>query len=178
MQSIKDFLKGKKTYIGAAGLALVAIIGWWVGAINGTVCSGMLAAAFGIAGLGAKGNRLAEVTMEALNEAKRVQQQRASGQSIDWSVERARILQIIQDAIKGSLPSQLSWSGTTAPVPIGANVAGGAAVTFNLEPSVKCMFCGLPLNANGGICMAVGNTSIPDTAGNRHHSYLLLEAAK
>lgn len=170
MQQIKDFLKGKKTYIGAAALALVSIFGWWFGALNGTIASGMLAASFGIAGLAAKGDRLAAATMEALNEAKRVQQLRASGQKIDWNDETKRITQIVLDQVKDYLPPTLSWSGTTSPVPV---YPSNAAVTFPQVATLSCLFCALPIDANGGICTSKANNSAPDAAGNRHHCYLV-----
>jgi hypothetical protein len=102
MQKIKQFLVGKKTYISASALALIAILGWWTGVIPGAVASGMLAAAFGIAGLAAKADRLAAVTLEALNEAKRVQTVRAQGVKINWAEEGQVIARIIQDAVAQS----------------------------------------------------------------------------
>src|SRR5436190_13502458 len=99
MKKIKQFLVGKKTYIGASALALIAVFGWWTGVMSGVVASGMLAAAFGIAGLGAKTDRLAAVAIEALNEAKRVQSIRAQGQKINWAEEGQAIVQLIQKAV-------------------------------------------------------------------------------
>ena len=62
MNRIREFLKGKKTYLSAAGLAIVAGLGWWFNAFNGTVATGMLAMAAGLAGLGAKSDRAAQMT--------------------------------------------------------------------------------------------------------------------
>src|SRR5262245_50584749 len=99
MQKIKEFLQGKKTYIGAAGLALTSILGWWFGALNGVLATGMLTAAFSIAGLGAKSDRLASETFEALNEAKRVQVLRGQGQKINWAEESQRVAEIIRQVL-------------------------------------------------------------------------------
>jgi hypothetical protein len=100
MQKIKQFLVGKKTYIGASLLALIAIFGWWTGVVSGAAAAGMLAAAFGIAGLGAKAERLAAVTLEALNEAKRVQSVRAQGARINWAEEGQVIAQLVKKAVE------------------------------------------------------------------------------
>jgi hypothetical protein len=159
MKNIKDFLQGKKTYIGAAALALIAILGWWFGAVSGTVASGMLAAAFGIAGLGAKGDRLTALTFEALNEAKRVQSLRATGQKIDWTAEGVTLAQIIKSAIQEARTQTLTISPPGAFVPLG-------------NFSATCIFCGQPINFNGGICTDLKNDSAPGTDGQRRHVFM------
>lgn len=156
MQNIKDFLQGKKTYIGAIALALVAILGWWLGAVNGTIAGGMLAAAFGIAGLGAKGDRLAALTMEALNEARRVQQLRASGQKIDWTQEGATVARIVQEAI----------AQAKIAVPVNSILA-----TSNSFVAPLCIYCGQPITSNGMICTSPANQTLADSAGNKHHVF-------
>jgi len=156
MQNIKNFLQGKKTYIGAAGLALIAILGWWFGALSGTIASGMLAAAFGIAGLGAKGDRLAALTLEAMSEAKRVQSLRATGQKIDWTAEGVTLVQMVKSAIQEARG--------VSPVPM-----GGA---FSTTIQANCIFCGQLISANMGICTDPRNTSQADSAGQRHHVIL------
>jgi hypothetical protein len=65
-------LQGKKTYISSAALFLVAILGWWFGVVNGVQAAGMIAAAFGLAGLGARSTRYAELTLSALEEIKQL----------------------------------------------------------------------------------------------------------
>lgn len=118
MSKIKEFLQGKKTYIGAGALALVAVVGWSAGAINVAVAGGMLSAAFAMAGLGAKSDRLAGATLETLAEAKRLVSLRAQGQKIDLAAEEARLIAIVQKAIQG--PDALGMStGTLIPSPQG-----------------------------------------------------------
>lgn len=122
MNHIKQFLQGKKTYIGASALALVAILGWWSGAINGAVAGGMLAGAFAMAGLGAKSDRLAGATLEALDEARRIASLRASGQKVDLTAEEIRFIEIFLKAFRGADAASLGMSmGTTTPVPQGDN---------------------------------------------------------
>ena len=67
---MRNFLQGRKTYIGAGVLFVVALAGWWFGAINGTEATGMVALAFTAVGLGARSTRYAELTLAALQEIK------------------------------------------------------------------------------------------------------------
>lgn len=78
------WLQGKKTYISAAVLLLTAVVGWWFGAINGTEATGMIAGAFGLAGLGARSARYAQMTFAALEDVK---QAARSGQKLDAVAE-------------------------------------------------------------------------------------------
>ena len=83
MQNIKVFLQGKKTYLSAALIALAAIAGWWVGAVNETQAVAMLGVAGAAAGLGAKSQRTAEAVLTVLGDIRSVQAKQAAGQKID-----------------------------------------------------------------------------------------------
>jgi hypothetical protein len=85
---MKTWLQGKKTYFGAAGLFLAAVLGWWFGTVNEAQAAGMIAAAFGLVGLGARSTRYAELTLAALEEVK---QSAAAGKKLD----RVQILDAI-----------------------------------------------------------------------------------
>lgn len=82
---MREWLQGKKTYIGAALMVVCAAVGWWMGIVNGANTLSVFAAAFSVAGLGAKANRYGELTLTALEEVKRVANLKSSGQKIDPS---------------------------------------------------------------------------------------------
>jgi hypothetical protein len=110
MNRIREFLKGKKTYLSAAGLAIVAGVGWWFNAISSTVAVGMLATAGGLAGLGAKSDRAAEMTIVALEDVRRVTQNKQP-------VTAAQIATIVSDVVMGATKAGLSITPPGAPVP-------------------------------------------------------------
>jgi hypothetical protein len=84
MQNIKDFLQGKKTYISAALIALVAIVGWWLGVVSEPQALAMLGVAGVGAGLGAKSERTAEAILAVLGDIRSAQAQAAAaGKKID-----------------------------------------------------------------------------------------------
>jgi hypothetical protein len=84
MQNIKSFLQGKKTYISAALIALVAIVGWWLGVVSEPQALAMLGIAGVGAGLGAKSERTAEAILTVLGDIRSSQAQAAaSGKKID-----------------------------------------------------------------------------------------------
>jgi hypothetical protein len=83
MQRIKEFLQGKKTYLSAAGIALVAICGWWFGVLNDAEAAALLGVAGAAAGLGAKSDRTAETVMTVLRDIRQAQAKAAVGQKID-----------------------------------------------------------------------------------------------
>lgn len=78
MKNVIIFLQGKKTYISAAALALVAILGWWLGAINETNALALLSAAGVAAGLGAKSERYGQLLLTALSDVRDAQAQHTS----------------------------------------------------------------------------------------------------
>jgi hypothetical protein len=51
------WLTGKKTYIGAAGLAVTGVVSFWFGAIDATTLSSMLSGSLIAVGLGHKLDR-------------------------------------------------------------------------------------------------------------------------
>lgn len=119
MTKIREFLLGKKTYISAAALALIAIAGWWFGYIGGTQAMAMLATAGGIAGLGAKSQRTAEITMAALTEVHHAQNTaRLAHQPIDAK-------QLVADVAKTVAPQVIAAVTQQIPVP-GTSVVGTA----------------------------------------------------
>jgi predicted membrane metal-binding protein len=83
MQRIKQFLKGKKTYLSAALIALVAICGWWFGVIGYAEALSLLGVAGAAAGLGAKSERTAEAILTVLGDIRSTQAKTAVGQKID-----------------------------------------------------------------------------------------------
>jgi hypothetical protein len=72
------WLTGKKTYIGAAVLALAAIVGFWYGAIDGVQLTQALGVAFAIVGLGHKADRQIAAAVAALEAAKAARTDAAS----------------------------------------------------------------------------------------------------
>jgi hypothetical protein len=109
MHQLKEFLQGKKTYISAAALGLVAAIGFLLGYIGGTEATALLSAAGALAGLGAKSQRTADVIMTALAEVRQVQARTAVGQKIDTKA-------LVADLSK-QLFQQIVASGGVVPVP-------------------------------------------------------------
>ncbi|MBZ5533083.1 MAG: hypothetical protein LAO20_16760 [Acidobacteriia bacterium] len=124
MNRIREFLKGKKTYLSAAGLAIVAGLGWWFNAFNGTVATGMLAMAAGLAGLGAKSDRAAQMTMIALEDVRRVAQSKQP-------LTGAQIATIVGDVIAGATKAGLSITPPGAPVPVNVAAPTTGVAVFN-----------------------------------------------
>jgi hypothetical protein len=81
MGEIRQFLQGKKTYISAALSSIVALAGWWFGAIDTTNAAALLATAGAVAGLGAKAQRTSQLVLTALNDI-RAAQTTAAGLSL------------------------------------------------------------------------------------------------
>lgn len=59
-----NFLNGKKTYLGAVGLAAAALAGYHFGIYDGTTATAMCSAALVAAGLGHKADRFIEKALE------------------------------------------------------------------------------------------------------------------
>ncbi|HEV7521300.1 MAG TPA: hypothetical protein VGP89_09390 [Candidatus Angelobacter sp.] len=112
MQQIKEFLQGKKTYLSAAGIAMVAICGWWFGALNDTQALALLGVAGAAAGLGAKSARTAEAILTVLRDIRQVQAKATVGQKIDPK-------QFAADLSK-QLMSQFAGGGLVRSTPAGA----------------------------------------------------------
>jgi hypothetical protein len=162
MQRIKEFLQGKKTYLSAALIALVAVFGWWTGVLNDTYALALLGVAGTSAGLGAKSQRTAEAVLAALGDIRQVQAKTAVGQKIDPK-------QFAAD-LSRQLMAQFAVGGLVRSTPGGmmSNV-----VTGNSAAAQTCIYCGLPIAANNTVCTDPKNISEPDTVGNRHHTFLV-----
>ncbi len=102
MDRATKFLQGKKTYLSAAAMLVLAICGWWFGAINEVNALALLALAFSTIGLKAGSARYALATIQALEEIKSAQLASASGQKIDLGAEMQKLTQIGQQAVLGS----------------------------------------------------------------------------
>jgi hypothetical protein len=87
------WLTGKKTYIGAAGLAIAAIAGFWFGAIDATQLGEALSVGFAIVGLGHKYDRLIADVVAALEAAKQKSEATAtvSGAAVSASSSSAAV---------------------------------------------------------------------------------------
>lgn len=62
------WLTGKKTYIGAAGVAITAVVGFWLHTIDRTMATALLFAAFSQMGLGLKVDRYIEIAIGVLQQ--------------------------------------------------------------------------------------------------------------
>lgn len=165
MQQIKQFLQGKKTYLSAALIALVACFGWWFGVIGDTEALSLLGVAGAAAGLGAKSERTSEAILTVLRDMRQVQATSAVGQKIDPKT-------FVADLSK-QLMSQFAQGGLMRSTPGGAasNVVPTSGETFvptNANPAT-CFYCGLALSANGGVCDSPLNGSAIMTNGRRGH---------
>ncbi len=103
MNDVVKFLRGKKTYLSAAAIFVLAICGWWFGAISEVDALALLALAFATIGLKAGSARYALATIQALEEIKAAQMSSASGQKIDIGAEVQKLTQIGQDAVLGAV---------------------------------------------------------------------------
>lgn len=122
MTQIREWLKGKKTYISAAALALVAIAGWWFKALDGTQALSLLTTAGALAGLGAKSNRTAEVTLAALSDVRDAQARAAATHKpIDTR-------QLAVEVAKQIAPAAIS---AVVPIAAGGLVQGEESLTPN-----------------------------------------------
>jgi hypothetical protein len=119
MLNLKNWLQGKKTYISAAALGLVAIAGFLLGYLGGTEATGMLATAGGLAGLGAKSQRTADEVMTALAEVQTLQRAHASGQL----GSREAVEQFLQKEIARGVAAGFVWPLPPNQAP--SNVAPG-----------------------------------------------------
>jgi hypothetical protein len=128
MQAIKQFLQGKKTYLSAALIALVACLGWWFGVIGDAEALSLLGVAGATAGLGAKSQRTADVIMTALAEVRQLQAQAAVGQKIDPK-------QFVADISK-QLMSQFAAGGLVRSTPGGA-VSNVVPIPISAEDAAK-----------------------------------------
>src|SRR4051812_34525431 len=66
-----SFLNGKKTYIGAATLLLVAVAGLWYGQLDATGAGVIAGFAFAIAGLGHKAQKYADLLVAQTDALKK-----------------------------------------------------------------------------------------------------------
>src|SRR5215471_16881671 len=107
------FLQGKKTYIGAAGLFLAAVLGWWFGAVNGTEATAMIAGAFSLVGLGARSTRYAELTLQALEEIKNSPRSHGDAESRK---------QLIKEAVAEVLPIASAIQLTNVPADLPSSI--------------------------------------------------------
>jgi hypothetical protein len=159
MEKIKKLLQGKKTYISAAALALAAILGWWLGAIDNTNSLALLSTAGALAGLGAKSQRTAEAVLVTLENIRDEQEAHARGQKIDVAKVAGEIAkQIAPQVIAGIVPIQVP-SVVTIP-------------STNQWTVPVCIYCGLPITANGGACTGNNNRTTPDSSGIVRHVFV------
>ena len=113
MQNIKQFLQGKKTYLSAALIALVAIVGWWIGVVSETQALAMLGVAGAAAGLGAKSQRTGEAILAVLGDIRSAQAEaHAAGKKVDTK-------QLAADLAKAVL-SNFAQGGLVRSTPAGA----------------------------------------------------------
>jgi hypothetical protein len=68
--AISTWFQGKKTYLAAGLLVILAMAGWWTARIDETTASMAIVFAFGLIGLGAKGQRLAKLMLDVGAELK------------------------------------------------------------------------------------------------------------
>jgi hypothetical protein len=128
MQPIKEFLQGKKTYLSAAGIALVAICGWWYGVLDDTKALALLGVAGVSAGLGAKSERNAEAVLTVLRDIRQVQAKDSVGQKIDVKQFTADLSkQIMSQFAGGGLVRSTPAGAVSNVVPLAADKPEGAA---------------------------------------------------
>jgi hypothetical protein len=130
MEKIRQILQGKKTYISAAALALVAIVGWWLGAVDNTNASALLCAAGALAGLGAKSQRTAEAVLDALQEIKYVQQAHAEGKL--GSPEA--VIAFLQNEAKRGQAKGINWLWSGLAIPPAANASAPGDSVDGYQP--------------------------------------------
>jgi hypothetical protein len=157
VEKIKKFLQGKKTYISAGALALAAILGWWLNAIDSTNSIALLSVAGALAGLGAKSQRTAEAVLAALGNLRDAQEAHARGQKVDvvqLAIEIAK--QVGPGVIPGILP-----------------ISVPSVTTHGASWNPICVYCGLSISANGGACASPNNHTAPDAAGIVRHAFFV-----
>jgi hypothetical protein len=115
MQDIKKWLQGKKTYLSAALIALVACLGWWFGVIGDAEALSLLGVAGAAAGLGAKSERTAEAILDALGEMQTLQRAHASGQL----GSREAVEQFLRKEIARGAAAGFVWPLPGSPKPDG-----------------------------------------------------------
>lgn len=153
MQNIKDFLQGKKTYLSAALIALVAIFGWWFGVLDETKALALLGVAGVGAGLGAKSERAAEAILTVLGDIRSAQAEAAqSGKKIDPK-------QLAVDLSKEIL-SKFATGGMVRSTPAGAE--------SNVVPVPGTPFVGAPSTplppSDGSAVQGVSSSSKENSA--------------
>jgi hypothetical protein len=173
MQQIKQFLQGKKTYFSAALIALVSCIAWWIHVIGYTEALSLLGVAGGMAGLGAKSQRTAETILAVLGDIQQAQAKIPPGQKLDTK-------QLAADLGKAVL-ANFAQTGAMRSTPAGAvsNVVPLPAETLlptDLKPAT-CVFCGLAVTANGGLCDSPRNDSAPMGSGKRFHIFMTVNGS-
>jgi hypothetical protein len=116
MQAIQQLLQGKKTYICACALSLVAVFGFLSGYLSGTETTALLSTAGAMAGLGAKSERTAGAILDALGEVQTLQRAHASGQL----GSREAVEQFLQKEIARGAAAGFVWPLPGSPKPDGA----------------------------------------------------------
>lgn len=97
-----NFFTGKKTYIGAAILALAACAGYYVGSFDGPTTTLFLGTALTAAGLGSKVQRYAPAILASLQEIKKVQEDVAAGKKVNVAGEALKVGEIAIGAELGT----------------------------------------------------------------------------
>ena len=67
------YFEGKKTYLAAAALVVIAALSFWLELASDVQCMTILAIAFGMFGLGSKSERYGRMMIDAIEELKRQQ---------------------------------------------------------------------------------------------------------
>lgn len=126
MTKVVTFLQGKKTYISAAALALVAVLGWWFGALSNANALAVLSAAGVAAGLGAKSERYGQLVLTALSNVRDAQAQhkpvdvKAVASEISKQIAPEVVNQIIAAAEKGDACTPNANVPITLPITVSA----------------------------------------------------------
>lgn len=122
MNNIANFLQGKKTYISAAALLLVAVAGWWFGAISETDALALLCVAGVAVGLGAKSERYGRLVLTSLEDVKARAQ---PGKPLDVkavAIEISRQVgpQVVSEIIAAAEKGEASAANASASITVSA----------------------------------------------------------
>src|SRR5258708_35816296 len=98
MRGAVQFVQGKKTDIPGGGLILLALVGFWFGAITQVNAGALIMVALLGCGLGAKSARYPEAILKAMLEIKTAT---STGKPVDVAVEVKTLTEIGKEAYLG-----------------------------------------------------------------------------